>query len=60
MKFGAGANGTPYITIPVLAMDVAGSQTIKLRCYCEVATTVVGTTTLGAGSGTMLRATRVA
>ena len=52
--------GVPYATTPVTAMDIAGSQTIKLRCYCDVATKAVGTTSLGTGGGTMLRAIRVA
>jgi hypothetical protein len=59
-KYGASPTLTPYQSLPVAAFDIAGSQTIKLRCYCDVATAVMGSTTLGTGAGTVLRAIRTA
>jgi hypothetical protein len=62
VKYGAGPDNVPYVIVPVFAGSIVlgSTTTIKLRCYCDVATAALGSTGLGTGGGSRIHAMKIA
>lgn len=58
----AAVTADPYTPIAVneAGLVLAGTKTIQLRMYCDVAATAVGSTSLGTGGGSKIHAMKIA